>query len=414
MRIEFKTFYRGSLLFLGCLLCFSLWASAETTNSTKELIPPSKNMIDSASPLHLTFGLDQYPPLKNNQLFGIELWQYAAFLVYVVIAILLAKVIDLLARGYFKRLVKKTDSPYDDLLLDLLAGPVKVLIFVLLLQIGLDFFPWPDWAEKWISKALQLIVAGSLIYLSIKLADLLLSIRRERLDKDVDKSMAQQFFPILKKILRAFVVVIGLLVTMQNMGMNITSLLASLSIGGLALGLGAQDSLGNLFGAVSIFLDKPFQVGDQVRFEQHEGHVENIGLRSTRIRHLDGHLITVPNKTMASTTVINISGRPTIRTVMNIGLTYDTPESRIREAIRIVDEVYRKHPKTHDLLVTFNKFETTSLNLQVIHWWQGNFHPAQLADLQEMNLALKNRFDAAKLEFAFPTQTVYLKEIKPA
>lgn len=413
MRIEFKTLYRGSLLFFGCLLCFSLWASTQTNSAAVPPIPAVQKTNSNAH-LHLTFGLDQYAPLKDKQLFGIDLWQYAAFLVYVAIAILLAKLIDLLARGYFKRLVLKTDSPHDDLLLDVLAGPVKVLIFVLLLHIGLDFFPWPDWAEKWFSRALQLIVAGALIYLSIKLVDLLLSIWRERLEKTVDKAMAQQFFPILQKILRAIVVVIALLVTMQNMGMNITSLLASLSIGGLAIGLGAQDSLGNLFGAISIFLDKPFQVGDQVRFEQHEGHVENIGLRSTRIRHLDGHLITVPNKMMASTTVINISGRPTIRTVMNVALTYDTPEPRIREAIGIVDDVFRKHPKTHDLLVTFNKFEATSLNLQVIHWWQGNHQPSQLADLQEMNLALKNKFDNAKLQFAFPTQTIYYKEIKPA
>src|SRR6185436_18500427 len=138
--------------------------------------------------------------------------------------------------------------------------------------------------------------------------------------------------------LKVFIVVIAVLVTSQNLGLNITGVLASLSIGGLALGLAAQDTVANLFGAVAVFADKPFQIGDTIKLEGIEGTVETIGLRSTRIRNPDGHLITVPNKTMGNATITNITRRPTIRTIMDLGLTYDTPPAKVRRATEILNE----------------------------------------------------------------------------
>src|SRR5262249_34696935 len=159
------------------------------------------------------------------------------------------------------------------------------------------------------------------------------------------------------KSIKIFILVIAVLVTSQNLGMNVTGLLASLSIGGLAVGLAAQDTLSNLFGAVAIFADKPFRVGDRIQLDAIDGTVEAIGLRSTRVRNLDGYLVAIPNKNMAGANIINISKRPNIKTVMNIGLTYDCPAQKIERAMEIIEEIYRPHPKTADLLVSFNKFE---------------------------------------------------------
>src|SRR6185436_7683335 len=110
------------------------------------------------------------------------------------------------------------------------------------------------------------------------------------------------------------------------------------------LGLAAQDTLANLFGAVAIFIDKPFRIGDRIKLESIEGDVETIGMRSTRIRNLDGHLITVPNKTMGNATITNVTRRPSIKTEMNLGLTYDTPTDKVKRALDILEETYRKHP----------------------------------------------------------------------
>ena len=207
-----------------------------------------------------------------------------------------------------------------------------------------------------------------------------------------------------------FVVVVATLVTLDNIGMNITAAIASLSIGGLAIGLAAQDTLANLFGAVAVFVDKPFRIGDRIKVESVEGDVETIGLRSTRVRTLDGHLASIPNKSVGNTTIVNVTERPTIKTEMNIGLTYDTSSEKLRLALRIIEDVYRASSKTADLLVSFNKFADSSLNILVIHWWAGTNFRESLAGLQEMNLKLKERFDAEGINFAFPTQTLYLKQ----
>jgi MscS family membrane protein len=192
--------------------------------------------------------------------------------------------------------------------------------------------------------------------------------------------------------------------------MNVTGLLASLSIGGLAVGLAAQDTLSNLFGAIAIFGDKPFRVGDRIQLETIDGTVEAIGLRSTRVRNLDGHLVTVPNRTMANANIVNVSKRPNIKTVMNIGVTYDTPSHRVERAIQLIEEVFRAHPKTGDLIVSFNKFESASLNILVVHWWASTDFREYLQGVQGLNLTLKRRFDEEGLSFAFPTQTLYVRQ----
>jgi len=178
----------------------------------------------------------------------------------------------------------------------------------------------------------------------------------------------------------------------------------------VAVGLTAQDTLANLFGAVAVLVDKPFKVGDRIQLDTLDGVVEYIGFRSTRVRNLDGHLVTVPNKTMGNATITNISARPNIKTVMNIGLTYDTPPDRIRRALEILEEVYQRHPRTSDFMMSFNKFESSALNILVIHWWGDTQYKDYLAGIQDMNLQLKERFDAEKIEFAFPTQTHHVNQ----
>jgi MscS family membrane protein len=233
---------------------------------------------------------------------------------------------------------------------------------------------------------------------------------KQRAAKEEDRTFHEQLFPIIRKSLKVFVVVIAVLVTSQNLGINITSLLAGLSIGGLALGLAAQDTLANLFGAVAVFADKPFRIGDRIKLDAVDGTVESIGLRSTRVRNLDGHLITIPNKTMGNATITNVTQRPNIKTQMNIGITYDTPTERVKQAARLLEEIYRAHPMTADVWISFNRFADCSLNLLVVHWWNGTVYKDYLAGMQELNLEIKRRFDEAGINFAFPTQTLYVKQ----
>ncbi len=186
-------------------------------------------------------------------------------------------------------------------------------------------------------------------------------------------------------------------------------MIAGLGIGGIAVALAAQDTLANLFGTVALLIDRPFRVGDRIEVEGYNGPIERIGLRSTRIRTLDGHLVTIPNKTVANVPINNIAMRPTIKEIMTFGLTYDTTPEQMREALTILRDVFTKHPETDDVWINWKGYGAFSLDIQVIYWCKQVEYAEFLKALEEMNLEIKERFDAAGLEFAFPTQTIHLE-----
>ncbi|HVU99945.1 MAG TPA: mechanosensitive ion channel family protein [Verrucomicrobiae bacterium] len=356
----------------------------------------------------MTFGLDRIEFLRAN-LFGNPAWEYVAALLFIVLAFYFSRLLDYLMQVQLKSWTKKTATRFDDLLLELLRGPVKIISFVVLLHLGLRAFSWPDWAAAFISNGLKIVVACSLTYVGIKFVDLLVGLWQARAEAAEEGVMDMHLFPIIRKSLKLFVLIVAVLVTSQNLGMNITGLLASLSVGGLAVGLAAQDTLSNLFGAVAIFADRPFRVGDRIQLDQIDGFVEVIGLRSTRVRNLDGYLVAIPNKNMANANIINVSKRPNIKTAMNIGLAYDCPAAKLEQAMQIIEDTYRSHPMTADLWVGLDKFETAAVNILVIHWWNSTDFKAYLDAFRKLNVDLKRRLDEAEISFASPRQTVYLR-----
>lgn len=363
----------------------------------------------------LTFGLDRVKALQQRPFANIPLWQFVASLTYIFLAFYLSKYLDYFVRKRVRRWAQKTPTKLDDLLIDLVRGPVRIIALVILLHVGMRVYEWPEALARFLSIGLKIIIACSLTYVLLKTIDVLMGFWRERTTTPENEQFSRQLLPLIRKSLKVFVVTVAAVVTSQNVGLDVTGLIASLSIGGLALGLAAQDTLGNLFGAVAILMDKPFKVGDRIQLDAVDGVVESIGFRSTRVRNLDGHLVSIPNKTMGNATITNISLRPNIRTIMNIGITYDTPPEKVRRAATILEEVYRGHPMTHDVWISFDKFSDFSLNLLVIYWWKSTVYKDFLAGMQELNLQVKQRFNAEGIEFAFPTQTVYVKsDAEPA
>lgn len=416
MKWRFEWLYRAglALLFVGAF--WSVWSSAQETTATKtpSVTDTSGGLSGALGNLEknaLTFALDKIAFLrKHDPLLHEPFWKYLASLIYIVLAFYVSKVLDYIIGVWLKRWAAKTDTKYDDLVLELLRGPVKVVAFVVFLHIGLAMFDWPVKTQLYLSKALIIVVACSITYVALKVVDMLLGIWRERQAHAEDKLFAAQLFPLVRKVAKVGVVISGIVLTADNLGVKITSLLAGLSVGGLALGLAAQDTVANLFGAVAIFLDKPFRIGDMVKVEGVQGNIEQIGLRSTRIRNLDGHLVAIPNKTMGNTIITNITRRPAIRTEMNIGITYDTPTEKVKRATEILGEIFRADPKTRDLIISFNKFNDSALNIFVVHIWDGTEAKEHFASMQALNLKIKERFDAEKIEFAFPTHTVHVKQ----
>jgi len=409
MKLKFEAVFKWYVLCLAALLLWSVWASAADTGTNSPAAGSSVLFKDAS----LDFGLKHVRVLQYP-LMDVPLWQYVASAIYVLLAFLVARVINWLIRGKLRSWAAKTTTKLDDILLELLGGPIKVVAFVILLHIGLRIFPWPPFVEDYISKGLKVLVAISLTYLALKVTDVFLDYWRQRASAAEDRKLTEHLLPFLRNTLKVFVVITAVLLTCEALKLPITSLLASLSVGGLALGLAAQDTLANLFGAVAVFVDKPFRVGDRIKLDQVEGEVESIGMRSTRVRTADGHLVTIPNKTVGNATITNIARRQSIRTVLNIGVTYDLSAERVKRALDILDEIYRGHPMTKEVLITFNKFADSALNIEVVHHWNSTDHKAYLKGLQEFNLRVKHAFDAEGIAFAYPTQTVFVKQISEA
>jgi len=227
-----------------------------------------------------------------------------------------------------------------------------------------------------------------------------------------ESTLDDMLAPIVGKSLRLFIIAIGGIIVIQNLtGLKIGPLLASLGIGGLAVALAAKDSIANFFGTLTILFDKPFQVGQRITIDQYDGVVENVGFRSTRIRTLTGHLLTIPNEKVVSSPLENIGERPYIRWLTNIGITYDTPPDNVEKAVQMIREILENHKGMKEDFpprVYFNGFNDWSLNITVIAW----YHPPNYWDFQEWLektcLEIMRRFEAENIDFAFPSRTLYM------
>lgn len=418
------------VLQLGMFVCsatlvWSLWSVALAAEGTNAPASGDGDLASKASALtrkvidpqfiqshqtELSFWINQLPGMEET-FRGIPRWQYLASLLYLVLAVLFSRALDWLIHNRLTHWASKTESEWDDILVKLADGPVKAISLVFLIHIGLELYEWPAWLETNVSRLSLIVGAIALTFIALRVIDVAIAVWRKQPRQGGDVVFNDQFVLLVGKLLKAALIVITSLTLLGNLGVNITAILGSVSVLGLAFGLAAQDSVANLFGAVAVFVDKPFKVGDRIKVGSDvDGVVEAMGLRATKVRNADGFLITVPNKSVGNNTVINVSARPFIRTVLNYGLTYDTPSHRVDEAARLLRTIFTDHPLTGECHVTFNRFDASALNLEVNHQCNTRDWPTYLAALHGLNLQVKERFDAEKLEFAFPTQTVFLKQ----
>ena len=217
---------------------------------------------------------------------------------------------------------------------------------------------------------------------------------------------------MLRKSLRITVVILTVMQAIQMLSDRpLTSVIAGLGVGSLAVALAGQESIKNFFGSLIILADKPFELGQRIQVDGVDGTVETVGMRSTRIRTLDGNLVTYPNGELANKAIINISRRPYIRRVMNLTIPYDTPPDKVRRAVEIVKEVLHQHEgmdPERPPRVFFNEFNAASLNILAIYWYHPPDFFSYLQFSERVNFELLHRFNAEGIEFAFPTQTVFL------
>ena len=339
-------------------------------------------------------------------LFGWQLWQWALFLVALPLTYLAA----LLPTWIAGRLVRRRETEMSHKFALWITGPIRIVLWVLFIRAVAKYLGTGA-AGGSLFRA-KILIALALTWAPIRLVDLLLDLWAERLQKKGEESAAVLVQPV-RKIAKGVVVLFAAILWLDNIGFNVSALLAGLGVGGIAVALAAQDTLKNFFGSVMILLDKPYSVGQRVTVKGHDGVVEEIGLRSTRIRLLSGHLTTVPNDQMANVDVENIGRRPHIRRLTNITITYDTPPDKVEKAVNIIETILDNHEGMEPDFpprVYFNEFNSDSLNLLVLYWYHPPDYWSFLEFSQRVNLQIMREFKNEGIQFAFPTSTTYLTQ----
>lgn len=333
---------------------------------------------------------------------------YVISVLFLVGSFLLRHVVTKIFFAFLKKFAARTQTTLDDKLFPALEAPVASLISVTGLFAALKVLKLSLQADRAIGY-------GSTVAFSLVIFWGLLRALNAMLDHAQEVATQKQmgisaFMPWIKKTLVAIFVVVGALMVIQSLGYNVSTLLQGLGIGGLAFALAAQDTIANLFGSLVVATDQPFKLGEAIRVSGHTGTVEDIGLRSTKIRLADKSLVVVPNKMMATEAIVNLSRFTQRRVEVIVGLTYDTtPEQMetiladLRALLAAEDGVVKD---TFD--VYFTEFGASSMNIQMIYHTANPDYRKHLGLRERINLKIMRAVAARGLSMAFPTQTLIL------
>jgi MscS family membrane protein len=346
-----------------------------------------------------------------NQAAGPFTWGQLLSALGLVIAayVLRAVVISQVSRRLLN-LVARTKSRADDLAVAALITPLGWLLpliglYLALRILAVDHPELVEVAAKGFVIAVTLVVTWALFKLIDALAVLAVE-RAQRTESPVDNAIV----PTLRKALKTFLGVVVFVVLVQNLGYSVSGLLGALGVGGLAVALAAKETLANLFGGITILVDRPFRPGDWITFDQTDGVVEEIGLRSTRIRTFAKTLISVPNSTLANATVENHTKMPKRRISFHVGITYRSKPDEVRAAVARIESFLRGNPDIDQefLMVKFTTFNNSSLDILVYCFSVTTNWVQHLQVRQDVNLAIMDILADLGLEIAFPTRTVHL------
>ncbi|MBS0663864.1 MAG: mechanosensitive ion channel family protein [Verrucomicrobia bacterium] len=338
------------------------------------------------------------------------LFHWIACGVLFIAAILLRHLITNVIFFYLKKLAEKTETTLDDKLFPALESPAATLVMVLGIFGSLTVLQLSEQVDRLINNGALIAVLSVLLWGVIRAGGAVLDHLEEMAHQR--KMTVATFMPLIKKTLFVMTVIIGIIIIADSLGAKVGALLTSLGIGGLAFALAAQDTIANLFGSFVVVMDQPFKVGDVVKIGSSTGTVEDIGLRSTKIRLFDRSLVVLPNKAVAAESIVNLSRFTGRRTEQTLGLTYDTRPEQMEAILADLRQLISGDPEVDpaSVVVFFSGFSASSLDIQVIYT---TFSPDILASLrlkERLNLAIMRAVNARGLSFAFPTQTVHLPE----
>jgi MscS family membrane protein len=325
-------------------------------------------------------------------------------------AVLLRKLITHVIFAWLKKLASRTTTTLDDKLFPAIETPVAWLVFVFLTFAGLEVLVLPAWADRWLGYAFDVAWVAVLFWGMLRALNAIVDhFSAVGGEKGLGLS---HFMPLIKKTLGVVFIIMAALTVAQRMGVNVGAFLTGLGIGGLAFALAAQDTISNFFASLVVVMDRPFRVGEYVGIGAAEGTVEDIGLRSTRLRTGARTQVTIPNKMVANEMVTNFSRMPQRRVDQKFGLTYNTTPAQLEAFLEDVRGILRGDPGVHQefIAVNFTGYGESSLDIQLVYFSANPDWRKHMELRERINLQIMRAVAARGLSFAFPTQTLHVED----
>ncbi|WP_456382568.1 mechanosensitive ion channel family protein [Hydrogenimonas sp.] len=346
--------------------------------------------------------------LLGKTFYGNTIFEWMVAAGGILLSILIAKTVYWLIGHFIKKITKSTENRFDDILVDMLEEPIVFTMIITGIWYSLHLLWLSDLAESILAKSYYVLIIFTAAWVVTRLVDAILETYLVPYVRESEGKLDDQLLPIVRKGFKLSVWAIAIIVALDNAGYDVKAVLASLGIGGLALALAAKDTVANLFGSFTIFVDKPFVVGDRVKVKGYDGFVREVGIRSTRLQTLDGRMVTIPNQFVANESIINVTSEPSRKITMDLGLTYDTTPQKMDLAMQTLRQIAQAHPNVEEKIVTaFTEFLDSALNIRFIYYIKKG---APVFDTQnDINMEILRNFNDLGLEFAFPTHTVYTK-----
>jgi small-conductance mechanosensitive channel len=302
-------------------------------------------------------------------------------------------------------LTAKTKTTVDDFLIKTIQKSLMPLLYVLAVYFGLHYLDLPAKGQSVARVAVTVVI--TFFVLRIITSFIAYSFRQATVRREQDKQREKQSKGILL-IIQAVVWLTGLLFLVDNLGYDITTLVAGLGIGGIAVALAAQTILGDLFSYLVIFFDKPFEIGDFIIIDDKMGTIEYIGVKTTRIRTLGGEQLIVSNTDLTNSRVHNYKRMERRRVLFSFGVVYGTPASKLKRIPGLIKEIIESESGNTFDRAHFASYGDFSLNFEVVYYVTTPDYNIYMDRQQAINIAIFEKFEEQEIEFAFPTQTIML------